>query len=247
MDCFYFTHFFILAQSFWDFTHFKKDNHILFSFMVITKAVKPAENLIPHNPSIKDLQAASRKCQACPLWAHATQTVFGEGATQAKIMFIGEQPGYQEDIVGKPFVGPAGKILDEAFEKAGIQRDEVYVTNAVKHFKWSLKGKRHMHEKPNALEIRACQPWLLAEIEVVRPKIIVCLGSTAAQAVIRKNIKVTQERGHFIETPFSLRTMATVHPSSILRSPDKETRHLEMKKFIQDLRKIPKLLSKISE
>jgi uracil-DNA glycosylase len=203
---------------------------------------KTAAPLIPPRPNLENLTAASASCKACPLWKTGKQTVFGEGQSSAKVMFIGEQPGFQEDVEGKPFVGPAGKLLDKALVEAGIVRKDVYVTNVVKHFKWTLKGKRHMHEKPNPREIAACRPWLDSEIAVIKPDVIVCLGATAAQSLLGKDFRVTKQRGKFIESSLAPKVMATVHPSSILRAPDDETRHEETKKFVKDLKKISALL-----
>jgi uracil-DNA glycosylase len=194
--------------------------------------------LFPLHASLDELREASKTCKACDLWKLATQTVLGEGMPRAKIMLVGEQPGNQEDLEGKPFVGPAGKLLDAALLEAGIDRKKVYVTNAVKHFKWEPRGKRRIHKKPNAAEIAACRPWLDAEIEALHPKIIVCLGATAAQALLGRNFRVTQHRGEFVKSALAPRVMATVHPSSILRAPDEATREEEMKKFIADLKKI---------
>jgi uracil-DNA glycosylase family protein len=194
---------------------------------------------IPRNASLEALRKASNDCQACDLWRNATQTVFGEGSSRAKIMMIGEQPGNQEDLEGKPFVGPAGKLLDEALIAAGIDRKQVYVTNAVKHFKWEPRGKRRIHKKPGATEIDACRPWLEAEIAALHPQIIVCLGATAAQSLLGRDFRVTQHRGEFLQSPLARVVMATVHPSSILRAPDEKSRHDEMQRFIADLKKIP--------
>jgi DNA polymerase len=176
------------------------------------------------------------------LWKTGTQTVFGEGSHHAKVIFVGEQPGNDEDLAGKPFVGPAGKLLDKALVEAGIERDEVYVTNTVKHFKWEPKGKRRIHKKPSGREIAACRPWLEAELEVLKPKVLVCLGATAAQALLGKEFRVSQRRGEFVESTLAEHVVATVHPSSILRAPDEETRHLEMARFIEDLKKIAKVI-----
>ncbi|HEU5409738.1 MAG TPA: UdgX family uracil-DNA binding protein [Candidatus Acidoferrales bacterium] len=190
-----------------------------------------------------DLRDQARTCKACDLWRNATQTVFGEGGGAApKVMFVGEQPGDQEDLSGKPFVGPAGKLLDKALEEAGIGRRKVYVTNAVKHFKWEPRGKRRIHKKPNATEIAACRQWLDAEIAFIRPKVIVCLGATAAQALLGRDFRVTQHRGERLQSPLAPVVMATVHPSSILRAPDDETRHEEMRRFVEDLKKIAQAL-----
>jgi len=206
------------------------------------KAVENAAPLVPVSPTIKKLQAAARGCQACPLWKTGTQTVFGAGPVNATVVFVGEQPGNDEDHAGKPFVGPAGKLLDRALVEAGIDRAEVYVTNAVKHFKWEPKGKRRIHKKPNAREIAACRPWLEAELEVLKPKVLVCLGATAAQALLGRTFLVSKRRGELIESPLAEKAMATVHPSSILRAPDDETRHAEMKKFVSDLKTVAKII-----
>jgi uracil-DNA glycosylase family protein len=184
-------------------------------------------------PAVREL---ARACRACDLWKCGTQTVFGEGPSRARLMFVGEQPGDQEDRSGHPFVGPAGQLLDRALAEAGIDRATVYVTNVVKHFKWEPRGKRRIHKKPNGVEIAACRPWLDAEIRLVRPHAIVCLGATAAQALLGKSFKVTARRGELIPSPLAALVMATVHPSSLLRAPDDETRRLETKRFIDDLR-----------
>jgi uracil-DNA glycosylase len=206
------------------------------------QAQVPAQALIPEQPTIPGLKAAAAGCHACDLYKTATQTVFGEGAQRAKVMFVGEQPGDREDIEGKPFVGPAGGILDEALRAANIDRGQAYVTNAVKHFKWKPQGKRRLHQKPNAAEISACRPWLDAEIALVKPQILVCLGATAAQALLGRDFRVTQQRGHFIERPGLPVLMATVHPSSILRAADDKSRELEMQAFVADLRRLAQRL-----
>ena len=190
----------------------------------------------PATSSLAEVREASRECTACHLHRHATQTVFGEGPKQAPIMLVGEQPGDYEDVAGKPFVGPAGKIMNRALEEAGIDRKQVYVTNAVKHFKWEPRGKRRIHKKPNAREIAACRPWLEAELRVVKPKLLVCLGATAAQAVLGPTFRVTRERGKVLSSKLAPRVMATVHPSSLLRQPDEESREREYKHFVADLR-----------
>jgi uracil-DNA glycosylase len=205
---------------------------------VLTKQL----DLIPTKASLDELREAAKSCKNCDLWKLGTQTVFGEGAAHSKLMLVGEQPGDQEDLAGKPFVGPAGKLLDNALVEAGIDRKKVYVTNAVKHFKWEPRGKRRIHKKPNAAEISACRPWLDAEIAAIRPKVIVCLGATAAQALLGKDFRVTQHRGEFIESTLASYVAATVHPSSILRAPDENTRHEEMARFIADLKKIARVL-----
>ncbi len=202
----------------------------------------PARELIPKHPTLTGLREAGAGCRACDLYKTGTQTVFGEGAEHARVMFVGEQPGDREDIEGKPFVGPAGRVLDEALSKVGIDRRHVYITNAVKHFKWKPQGKRRLHQKPNAVEINACRPWLEAEIAVVKPKFLVLLGATAAQALLGRDFRVTLQRGQFIERPGLPLTMATVHPSSILRAPDDESRELEMRAFVQDLKRLAQRL-----
>jgi len=176
------------------------------------------------------------------LWKTGTQTVFGEGSRRAKVIFVGEQPGNDEDLAGKPFVGPAGKLLDKAMEAAGIKRDEVYVTNVVKHFKWEPRGKRRIHKKPNAREIAACRPWLEAEIDLLKPEVLVCLGATAAQALLGRDFKVSQRRGELVDSSVAKHVAATVHPSSILRAPDEATRRAEYARFVADLKKIAKVI-----
>jgi uracil-DNA glycosylase len=204
-----------------------------------------AAEFIPERPSLATLREASKDCRGCHLWRLGTQTVFGEGARKAELMFVGEQPGNEEDLTGHPFVGPAGKLLDRALAGAGIDRAVVYVTNVVKHFKWEPRGKRRIHKKPNAAETAACRPWLDAEIALVKPRAIVCLGATAAQALLGRGFKVTAQRGAFVPSPLAPLVLATVHPSSILRMPDEEARHREMKQFTNDLRVVARaLLSK---
>jgi DNA polymerase len=203
--------------------------------------VETAEPLIPDHPTLQRLREAASHCHACPLYLRGTQTVFGAGLREAEVMFVGEQPGDEEDKRGAPFVGPAGRLLDRALIEAGIDRDDVYVTNVVKHFKWVPRGKRRIHEKPNAREIAACRPWLEAEIAVVKPRVIVCLGATAAQALFGRGFKVTEERGRPVERD-GRTWVATVHPSSILRARDDDTRHRELARFIVDLKKIARLI-----
>ncbi|MEA2686661.1 MAG: uracil-DNA glycosylase [Actinomycetota bacterium] len=187
---------------------------------------------------LDQLRAEAAGCRACPLWEHATQTVFGEGPVAARLLMVGEQPGDREDVEGHPFVGPAGALLDRALEEAGIDREATYVTNAVKHFKWTAKGKRRIHQKPNAAEVEACRPWLDAEIEAVQPQLIVALGATAAQALLGRDFRVTQHRGEFFDRPRLPPVTATVHPSSILRARDDDARHREMAAFVDDLRAV---------
>jgi DNA polymerase len=201
-----------------------------------------AADLIPDQPSWESLRDAAAGCRACDLWKRGTQTVFGEGAMEARVMLVGEQPGNEEDLAGHPFVGPAGRLLDRALEEAGIDRSLAYVTNVVKHFKWEPRGKRRIHAKPNSVEIAACRPWLEAELAAVRPRVLVCLGATAAQALLGRQFRVTQDRGRWIESQLAPYVMATVHPSSILRAPDDETRHAERERFVGDLRLIESAL-----
>ena len=194
-----------------------------------------AEEWVPDEPTVERLREAAGACKGCDLWRNATQTVFGEGSEHARLMLVGEQPGDREDIEGKPFVGPAGRVLDAALERASIPRANVYVTNVVKHFRWVRRGKRRLHEKPNSQQVRACRPWLEAEVKVVRPRLIVLLGATAAQAVLGPSFRVTQQRGKVLATPLGVPALATVHPSSILRALDDESRNEAMDAFVIDL------------
>jgi DNA polymerase len=198
---------------------------------------RSAADFLPQGSSLPSLREAARTCQGCDLYKNATQTVFGEGATGADVMLVGEQPGDREDVEGRPFVGPAGKILDRALEDAGIDRTKVYVTNAVKHFKWTPapRGKRRIHKKPGAEEIRACRPWLDAEIGQVDPKVVVALGATAAQALMGRDFRLTQHRGELLESDIGPLVAATVHPSSILRAPDDRARAEALEAFTRDL------------
>jgi uracil-DNA glycosylase len=200
-----------------------------------------AAPLVPEQPSLPKLREAGAGCTACDLYKTGTQTVFGEGTRNAEVMFVGEQPGDQEDLAGKPFVGPAGRLLDEALVDAGIDRAKVYVTNVVKHFKWQARGKRRIHQKPNWSEIAACRPWLEAELAVVEPRVLVCLGATAAQALLDRQFRVTRERGRPVESDLAEHVIATVHPSSILRS-DPETREQEYAAFVEDLKVVARFL-----
>jgi uracil-DNA glycosylase len=200
--------------------------------------VPTAAPFVPSRPTLPKLRAAAAECRGCELYKYATQTVFGEGKKSSLILFIGEQPGDKEDLAGRPFVGPAGALFDKALEEAGIDRSKVYVTNAVKHFKWEPRGKRRIHKKPNAVEIAACRPWLQAELQVIKPRAIICLGSTAAQAVISPKYRVSVQRGQFVKSELAEYVTATVHPSSILRAPSDEARRMERARFVNDLKKI---------
>jgi DNA polymerase len=200
-----------------------------------------AADFVPATPTLDALRASVDGCRGCALYADATQGVMGEGARDAEVMFVGEQPGDQEDKAGSPFVGPAGKLLDRALVEAGIDRSETYVTNAVKHFKWQARGKRRIHQKPNWEEINACRPWLDAELAVVRPRVLVCLGATAAQALLGRQFRVTQHRGELLDSDLAEHVTATVHPSSILRG-DPEEREREFGAFVDDLRVVADLL-----
>ena len=200
------------------------------------------QGAIPFSDSIEALAQAAKTCRACDIWSRATQTVFGEGNAHAEVILVGEQPGNQEHLAGHPFVGPAGKLLDKALLAAGIARDKVYITNVVKHFNSVQRGKWRIHKKPNAEEIAACRPWLDAEIAIIRPAVIVCLGASAAQALISRDYRVTRRRGELQKSAFGPMITATVHPSSILRAPDDEARHLQMREFVADLKKIARAL-----
>jgi uracil-DNA glycosylase len=201
-------------------------------------AYPTAEPFVPERPTLPRLRRAAEGCTGCPLHEGATQTVFGEGSRQAKVMLVGEQPGDREDIEGHPFVGPAGRLLDRALEEAGIARSEAYITNVVKHFKYTMRGKRRIHQRPDAEEIAACRPWLEAELAVVKPEVLVALGATAAKALLGPSFKVTKHRAEFVESDLAPLATGTVHPSSILRAPDDEARHRAYADFVQDLRVI---------
>jgi uracil-DNA glycosylase len=203
---------------------------------------KSAADLTPKQLTLPALKEAAADCRACDLWKLGTQTVFGEGRRRSVVMFVGEQPGNEEDLSGKPFVGPAGRLLDQALEEASIDRSQTYVTNVVKHFKWEPRGKRRIHKKPNAQEITACRPWLEAEIALIKPKVVVALGATAAQALLGRQFRVTKQRGQLIESTLAPYVMATVHPSSILRAPDDETRRDEYRRFVDDLKKLARMM-----
>jgi DNA polymerase len=192
--------------------------------------------------TLEQLREEARECKRCPLWQTGTQTVFGEGPEDAPLMLVGEVPGDQEDKEGRPFVGPAGRLLDRALEEAGIDRDAAYLTNAVKHFKWEPRGKRRIHAKPTWSETMACRPWLDAEIEVVRPRVLVALGATAGQSLFGKQFRVTKQRGEWVETDLAEYATGTIHPSAILRQRDDESRHAEMAKFVTDLKKVAAVL-----
>lgn len=207
-----------------------------------SSAHSSAADFLPTKPTIPRLREAASGCTACDLYKNATQTVFGEGAAKAIVMFVGEQPGDQEDRQGHPFVGPAGGLLNKALVEAGIERAATYVTNAVKHFKWEPQGKRRKHKRPSPAEMRACRPWLEVEVQVVKPKIIVCLGVTAAQSVLERTVTLGKERGSFQKTVWAPETFVTIHPSSIFRHPEKEEQQEEYRRFVEDLKLVRKKL-----
>jgi DNA polymerase len=212
--------------------------------IVKSEGAETAAALIPPGASLSRLRRIAADCRACDLYKRGTQTVFGEGAREARVVFVGEQPGNDEDLAGRPFVGPAGKLLDRALVEAGIDRDTVYVTNVVKHFKWEPRGKRRIHAKPNAGEIGACRPWLDAELAVLEPEVVVCLGATAAQALLGHQFRVSVDRGKWVPSPLAPHVMATVHPSSILRAPDDDTRRDEYGRLVADLRIVAGVVAK---
>jgi DNA polymerase len=201
-----------------------------------------AADLIPPDATLDQLRKIAANCKACYLWRVGTQTVFGEGPSDAKLMFVGEQPGDKEDIVGRPFVGPAGVLLDRALREAGIDRSKAYVTNVVKHFKWIPKGKRRINQTPRAPEIRACKPWLLAEIVRIKPQVLVCLGAVAAKGLLGNDFSVSRQRGKLVKSDLAPKVIATVHPSSLLHIRDEEDRHAETARFVKDLKKVADLL-----
>ena len=203
---------------------------------------RSAASFVPDTTSLRTLGAAAHACRGCDLYKTATQVVFGAGPKTARVMFVGEQPGDQEDRHGEPFVGPAGTVLDKALAEAGIPRREVYVTNAVKHFKWEPRGKRRIHKKPRISEIKACRPWLEAELHAIKPVVVVCLGASAAQAVLGPQFKLMQQRGQILPSPLAERVVATIHPSSVLRAPDSEGRHAALAMLVADLKVVARAL-----
>ena len=208
------------------------------------KGDSAARDLIPDRPTIRALRAAAASCRACQLWERATQTVFGEGATHAEVMLVGEQPGDREDVEGHPFVGPAGKVLDRALDEAGIDRADVYITNVVKHFRYKLRGKRRIHQRPDRWQVSACLPWLEAELQVVHPEALVCLGATAAQALLGSQVRIGRDRGRPIDSDLAQHVTVTTHPSSILRAQDDPDRERAMNEFVADLKAVADWLSK---
>jgi uracil-DNA glycosylase len=209
-----------------------------------TEETRSAAPFVPPRPTLRTAKLAAAGCTGCDLYRRATQTVFGEGRSDASIVFVGEQPGDAEDLAGKPFVGPAGRVFDRALEAVGIPRDQAYVTNVVKHFKWEPRGKRRIHSKPRISEIRACRPWLETELAIIKPRALVCLGATAAQALLGATFRVSTERGRFVDSPLAPLVMATVHPSSVLRAQTDEERHRAMEEFVADLRTLAKRLAR---
>ena len=222
-----------------------RDRRIKENDSAILVGARAAERVSPQ-ATLAEVGRAAATCRACDLWKTATQTVFGEGSIKAKIMVVGEQPGDQEDRMGRPFVGPAGRVLDQALAEAEIERSQVYITNVVKHFKWgpAERGKRRIHKKPRYSEIQACRPWLDAELERVKPEVLVCLGVSAAQALLGKDFRVSRQRGQFIPSSLAPHVIATVHPSSILRAQDDESRHQQLEAFVQDLRQVARVVKR---
>lgn len=208
----------------------------------MSRSFPTAASLVPPHATLDELKAAAAGCRACPLWLSGTQTVFGDGSTDARLILVGEQPGDQEDKKGLPFVGPAGRILDRALEAAGIERSDAYVTNVVKHFKWIAQGKRRLHQKPNSREIGACLPWLDAEIDLIKPLVLVAMGSSAAQGLFGKEVLVTRDRGRFFPYKGVPHATVTTHPSAILRMPTDEDRHVAMEDLVRDLRLVAEVL-----
>jgi|SRR5581483_7508573 len=208
------------------------------------REINTAAPLIPPQPTLETLRTAAAHCRACPLWESGTQTVFGEGAGDAATLFVGEQPGDQEDRVGRPFVGPAGQLFDRALQTAGIDRAHLYVTNVVKHFKWIAQGARRLHQSPTKREVTACRPWLAAEITVVQPQGIVCLGAVAARALLGETFRVTRQRGEFLPSPLAPWIMATIHPSAILRIPEEDAREAAFHRFVGDLKEVATRISR---
>jgi len=213
---------------------------------VATESRKSAADFLPTKRTVETLRRAARSCKGCDLYKNATQTVFGEGPATADVMFVGEQPGDQEDRQGRPFVGPAGRLVDKALTEARIPREQVYVTNAVKHFKWIWRGKRRLHQKPAIRQVVACKSWLEAELEVVRPKIVVCMGATAAQSVLGKSVRVTKERGKFIESHSGPITFITIHPSAIYRQREKDEQDKEYRRFAEELKLVSRKLRSLT-
>jgi uracil-DNA glycosylase len=209
---------------------------------VATKQQRSAADFLPAKHTVEALREAARSCKGCDLHQNATQTVFGEGPRKASVVLVGEQPGDQEDRQGHPFVGPAGRLLDKALMEAQIPRNEAYVTNAVKHFKWIWRGKRRLHQKPAIRQVMACRPWLEAELEALRPKIVVCMGATAAQAVLGRAVPITKERGKFIESEFGLAAFITIHPSAIYRHREKDEQDQEYRRFASEMRQVQRKL-----
>jgi DNA polymerase len=209
---------------------------------VATKLANSATDFLPEERTLEALRDAARTCKGCELYKNATQTVFGEGPQKAGVVFVGEQPGDLEDRQGHPFVGPAGRLLDRALAEAQIPREQVYVTNAVKHFKWIWRGKRRLHQKPAIRQVTACKPWLDAELEALRPKIVVCMGATAAQSVLGKVVPITKERGKFLKENSAVMTFITIHPSAIYRHPSREEQEKEYRRFVSEMKRVQRKL-----
>jgi DNA polymerase len=211
--------------------------------MTVTKS---AAQFLPERRTLESLRAAARSCQGCDLYKNATQTVFGEGPKDASVMLVGEQPGDMEDRQGHPFVGPAGRLLDKALAEARIPRDDVYITNAVKHFKWIQRGKRRLHQKPPIRQVTACKPWLEAEIVAIHPKVVVCLGATAAQSLVGRVVRITQERGKFFDSDFGISLFITTHPSAILRLRGEDEKEKEYQRFVAEMKSVRRKLRRLA-
>ncbi|HKZ08230.1 MAG TPA: UdgX family uracil-DNA binding protein [Methylomirabilota bacterium] len=208
----------------------------------MTRRTGSAAPYIPPHPTLEAIREAVDGCRGCDLYKLATQGVAGEGPRRARLMLVGEQPGHEEDLAGRPFVGPAGQVLDRALAEAGLERREAYVTNVVKHFKFTLRGKRRIHEKPGATEVEACRPWFQTELDLVQPDVVVALGATAAQAILGPAFRITRDRGRFVPSPLTPRVLATAHPSAVLRMPDEAARHEAMRQLVRDLGVVAKAL-----
>ena len=208
----------------------------------MTRRTGSAAPFIPPHPTLESIREAVDGCRGCDLYKHATQGIAGEGPRRARLLLVGEQPGHEEDLAGRPFVGPAGQLLDRALAEAGLERGETYITNVVKHFKFTARGKRRIHEKPGAAEVEACRPWFQTELDLVQPEVVVALGATAARAILGPAFRITRDRGRFVPSPLAARVLATAHPSAVLRMPDEAARQEAMRQLVHDLGVVAKAL-----